>query len=62
MYRFIVGVHKITHQPMVEFFQNGVLMACIYPHEDGLHIVSKYLSRVTDPKDNDYTDCFVVLK
>lgn len=62
MHRFIVNVHKIIHQPMVEFWKDGILMACIYNHEDGLHIVSKYLLRVTDPKDSDYTDCLVVLK
>jgi len=31
---------------MVEVWQDGVFIASIYPHEDGLRIVSKYLDGV----------------
>ena len=62
MFRFLVKAHKITGEPMVEYWRDGKLMACIYSADTGLHIVSKYLLRVTDPKDTNYQDCMVVLK
>ncbi|MBA7645901.1 hypothetical protein ES703_53661 [subsurface metagenome] len=31
---------------MVEFWQGGVFVAGIYPHEDGIRIVSKYIDGV----------------
>ena len=35
---------------MVEFWRDGQFIAGIYPHEDGIRIVSKYLDGVsTDP-------------
>ena len=31
---------------MVELFRDGVFVAGIYPHEDGIRIVSKYMDGV----------------
>ncbi|GAI95508.1 unnamed protein product [marine sediment metagenome] len=31
---------------MVEFWRDGVFVAGIYPHEDGIRIVSKYIDGV----------------
>ncbi len=31
---------------MVEFWRDGVFVAGIYPHEDGIRIVSKYMDGV----------------
>ena len=31
---------------MVEFWRDGVFVAGIYPHEDGIQIVSKYMDGV----------------
>lgn len=43
---FRVGTHNVTGKPMVEVWQDGVFLASIYVHEDGLRIVSKHLDGV----------------
>ena len=43
---FRVGEHTMTHKPMVEVFDDGELIACIYGHDGGIRIVSKYLDGV----------------
>ena len=48
---FKFGPHdKLPGKMMVEYWQDGKFIAGIYPHEDGIRIVSKYLDGVTtDP-------------
>ncbi|GAI78352.1 unnamed protein product, partial [marine sediment metagenome] len=44
---FRVKPHEILPgNQMVEFFRDGVFVAGIYPHEDGIRIVSKYMDGV----------------
>ena len=44
---FSVKPHGILpSNQMVEFWRDGVFVAGIYPHEDGLRIVSKYMDGV----------------
>jgi len=44
---FCVKTHGILPgNQMVEFWRDGVFVAGIYPHEDGLRIVSKYMDGV----------------
>jgi len=44
---FSVKPHGILPgNQMVEFWRDGVFVAGIYPHEDGLRIVSNYMERV----------------
>lgn len=31
---------------MVEFWRDGVFVAAIYPHKDGIRIISKYMDGV----------------
>lgn len=36
---------------MVEYWRGGELIACIYPHQNGFRIISKYMTGVlTDPE------------
>lgn len=44
--------HVVEHQArpgtwIVECWRDGEFVATVCPHEDGLHIVSKYLTAVT---------------
>ena len=49
---FSVKPHGILPgNQMAEFWRNGVYMAGIYPHEDGLRIVSKYFDGVEVEKE-----------
>jgi len=43
---FRIGNHTVTGKPMVEVWKDGEFIACIYGHEDGMRIVSKYLDGV----------------
>ena len=44
---FRVKPHEIMPgNQMVELWRNGVFVAGIYPHEDGIRIVSKYMDGV----------------
>jgi len=44
---FRIKPHEIlTCTQMVEVWRDGTLAAGIYPHEDGLRIVSKYMAEV----------------
>lgn len=49
--RFKVCPHdQLPGKMMVEYWRDGKFIAGIYPHEDGIRIVSKYLDGVsTDP-------------
>jgi len=49
--RFTVCPHdQLPGKMMVEYWRGGKFIAGIYPHEDGIRIVSKYLDGVsTDP-------------
>ena len=49
MVTFKLGSHMIRGQmvQMVEVWRDGIFVAAIYPHEAGLHVVSKYLGDVT---------------
>ena len=41
---------QLPGKMMVEYWRNGTFIAGIYPHEDGIRIVSKYLDGVSmDP-------------
>lgn len=37
---------KLPGNQMIEFWREGVFVAGIYPHKDGIRIVSKYLDGV----------------
>jgi len=54
-YEFRVVPHSaIPGEQMVECWRDGRFVACIYPHQEGIRIISKYLadvSRETDPDD-----------
>ena len=41
-------------QQMVECWQNGVFVAGIYPHEDGIRIMSKYMTDVLKEEEPGY--------
>lgn len=43
---FRITTHTETGKPMVEVWQDGMFIANIYSHEDGLRIVSKHLDGV----------------
>jgi len=43
---FRISIHAVTKKPMVEVWREGKFIAGIYAHEDGMRIVSKYLSGV----------------
>lgn len=43
---FRVATHMGSGKPMAELWKNGQFIAGIYPHQDGLRIVSKYLDGV----------------
>jgi len=46
---FRIAPHEqIPGQTMVEVWRRGVFIAGIYPHEDGLRVVSKYMSGVIE--------------
>lgn len=46
-YEFRVKGHDfLPGKMMVEVWRDGVFVAGIYPHEDGIRIVSKYMSEV----------------
>ena len=45
--KFKVKPHEtMPGNQMVEFWRDGVFMAGIYPHEDGIRIVSKFMDGV----------------
>jgi hypothetical protein len=40
-----MAMHSNSGQEMVEIFDDrGALLGCIYPHRDGVHIVSKHFA------------------
>lgn len=44
---FRVKPHEVSPgKQMIEFHRDGVFVAGIYPHEDGIRIVSKYMDGV----------------
>lgn len=46
-FEFKVVPHGILPgQPMIEVWRDGVFVAGIYPHQDGIRIVSKYMTDV----------------
>jgi len=46
-YEFKVKPHStLLGSHMVEYWRDGVFVAGIYPHEDGIRVVSKYMTRV----------------
>ena len=46
-YKFKIVPHSmIADKQAVEFWREGVFVAGIYPHEDGIRIVSKYMDGV----------------
>ena len=48
---FRLGEHIVTGVPMVEVWEDGTFIASIYGHEEGLHVVSKYLDGVQHSSD-----------
>ncbi len=47
-YEFKVVSHSILPGgQMIECWRDGVFVAGVYPHEDGIRIVSKYMTEVT---------------
>lgn len=46
---FRLAWHKAKPETqMIECFRDGELVAAIYPHDDGIRIVSKYIAGVTE--------------
>lgn len=46
-YKFRVVDHGLlSDKQVVECWRDGVFVAAIYPHEDGIRIVSKYMTDV----------------
>ncbi|GAJ23365.1 unnamed protein product, partial [marine sediment metagenome] len=43
---FRVSTDTLTQKPMVEVWKDGLSIASIYGHDDGLQVVSKYLDGV----------------
>jgi hypothetical protein len=39
---------QLPDKAMVEFYRRGVFVAGIYPHQDGIRIVSKYITGVEE--------------
>ena len=50
MIRLVVKPHEETGGEMVQVWDGDVFVAGVYPHEDGVRVVSKYLDGVdTEP-------------
>jgi len=48
VYKFRVSEHNVLPEKlMVEVWRDGTFVAGIYPHEDGIRIVSKYMTKTT---------------
>ena len=48
-YEFKIAPHSILPgKQMIECWRDGVFVAGIYPHQDGIRIVSKYLDGVSE--------------
>ncbi|MBA7670696.1 hypothetical protein ES703_78842 [subsurface metagenome] len=43
---FRLAKSQLTGKDMVEVWRDGKFVASIYEHEDGMHVVSKYLDGV----------------
>jgi len=43
---FRIGTDDVTGKPVVGVWKDGVFLASIHGHEDGIRIVSKYLDGV----------------
>ena len=57
--RFYVSQHdQLPGKTMVEYWREGKFIAGIYPHQDGLRVVSKYLVGVD--KDPSYPPAAVI--
>jgi hypothetical protein len=40
-----LATHSSSGQTVVEIFdERGALLGCIYPHRDGIHVVSKHFT------------------
>ena len=52
MIRLVVKHHRLTGGNMIEVFDDDVFVASVYPHEDGIRVVSKYLGTVQRDDDN----------
>lgn len=51
-YEFKVVSHSILPgSQAIECWRGGVFLAGIYPHEDGIRVVSKYMTEVTKEKE-----------
>lgn len=51
-YEFRVMPHRqLPGQQVVECWRDGLFVVGVYPHEDGLRIVSKYMQDVTKETD-----------
>ena len=44
MTSFNIERHTVTGEQVVEIFDGGRLLATVYPHLDGIHIVSKHFA------------------
>ena len=52
MIKLVTKPHRLTGGTMIEVFNDGVFVASVYPHEDGVRIVSKYLGTVRRDDDD----------
>ncbi|GAH85432.1 unnamed protein product [marine sediment metagenome] len=49
LYEFRVVPHSILlGKQMIEFWKDGHFVAGIYPHQDGIRVVSKYMTGVSE--------------
>jgi len=47
--RFKVCPHdQLPDKQMVEYWKDGLFVAGIYPHEDGIRVISKYMAGVSE--------------
>ena len=52
MIRLEIKRHRLTGGQMIDVFDDDVFVASVYPHEDGIRVVSKYLGTVTRLDEN----------
>jgi len=61
-YEFRVVPHVVLGEEMIECWRDGVLVAGIYPHQDGIRIVSKYMASVHVEQGEDLPSVAIYIK
>ena len=47
----VVSHSMLPGSQMIECWRDGVFVAAVYPHEDGIRVISKYMTEVTKEKE-----------